>query len=124
MGIWMRRLGKWNRLIGTSWMENWQSSALRSTEVRLAHLSPLPHSVADSPVKGIVRLSPATSSSSPYTTHILNYAFGRYDLTPFPSLDSDPELQGVSVRLTVMGERGEVARRAKRFAEGLGAYVE
>lgn len=84
-------------------------------------------------MKGIVRL--ASSSSKGWATHILNYAFGRYDLTPIPSLDANAdvagagadvkndktgELRGASVRLTMMGERGEVARRAKRFAESLG----
>jgi hypothetical protein len=73
-------------------------------------------------VKGIVRLL-ASDGETPYTTHILNYAFGRYDLTAFPSLDLDPALEGVSIRLTVMGERGEVTRRAKRLADGLQAKV-
>jgi hypothetical protein len=35
-------------------------------------------------------------------------------------LDDKEEFKGVSVRLTVMGERGEVARRSRRLAEGLG----
>ncbi|WVF69488.1 hypothetical protein IAT40_004265 [Kwoniella sp. CBS 6097] len=74
-------------------------------------------------VKGIVRL-PSTSSSVGYETNILNYAFGRYELTPIASLDGDESLKGTSLRLTVMGERGEVARRARKFAEGLGASVE
>ncbi|TYJ58111.1 hypothetical protein B9479_001207 [Cryptococcus floricola] len=72
-------------------------------------------------VKGLVRL---TSPTKPYETHILNYAFSNFTLTPVPSLDEDEDLKGVSLRLTVMGERGEVARRARRFAESLGAGVE
>ncbi|WWC68228.1 uncharacterized protein I206_102151 [Kwoniella pini CBS 10737] len=73
-------------------------------------------------VKGIVRLP---SSSPPrYTTNILNYAFGRYELTHIPNLDQDESLKGVTLKLTVMGERGEVARRARRLAEGLGARSE
>ncbi|WVR04865.1 hypothetical protein IAU60_001877 [Kwoniella sp. DSM 27419] len=73
-------------------------------------------------VKGIVRL--ATNDSRGYATHILNFAFGRYELTPIPSLDEDESLAGTSLRLTVMGERGEVARRARRLAEGLAAQME
>lgn len=71
-------------------------------------------------VKGLVRLKDQSSPRG-WTTHILNYAFSRFDLTPAPSLDDDEDLAGVGLRLTVMGERGEVARRAKRFAEALGA---
>lgn len=74
---------------------------------------------ADSTVKGIVRLS-TPSTNLPYTTYILNYAFGRHELTPMPDLDTKDEYTGVSVRVTVMGERGEVARRSKRLAESLG----
>ncbi|OCF54065.1 cytoplasmic protein [Kwoniella mangroviensis CBS 10435] len=73
-------------------------------------------------VKGLIRLLSAEPSG--YTTNILNYAFGRYELTPIPSLDEDDSLKGVSLRLTVMGERGEVARRARKLAEWLGAQVE
>ena len=51
--------------------------------------------------------------------YILNYAFGRYDLTPYPPAGKD--MAGVEIWLTVMGERGEVHLRAKKFAEGLGA---
>lgn len=73
-------------------------------------------------MKGIVRL--ADSSPRNYSTHILNYAFGRWELSPYPSLDDEEELSGVSLRLTIMGERGEVAARARRFAESLSAEVE
>lgn len=74
-------------------------------------------------VKGIVRLS-TPGTTLPYLTHILNYAFGRHELTPMPDLDDKPEFAGVSIRLTVMGERGEVARRARRLAEALGEGVQ
>ncbi|KAK8847676.1 hypothetical protein IAR55_005535 [Kwoniella newhampshirensis] len=74
-------------------------------------------------VKGIVRLSSA-DTTKPYGTHILNWAFGRYELTPIPSLDDDEDLKGASLRLTVMGERGEVAKRARKLAERLGARVD
>jgi hypothetical protein len=73
---------------------------------------------SDDAVKGIVRLSSPSTSES--TTYILNYAFGRHELTPAPELDEKEEFRGVSVRLTVMGERGEVARRSRRLAESLG----
>ncbi|KAF9485260.1 cobW-domain-containing protein [Pholiota conissans] len=47
--------------------------------------------------------------------HILNWAFGRYALTP--TSDSD----GGSIRLTVMGRRGEVRRACAKFASVLSA---
>lgn len=64
---------------------------------------------------------------------ILNWAFGRWELvrastSSFSGADSaadedeDGDERGV-VRLTVMGERGEVRRKAKRLAEALGAAV-
>lgn len=58
---------------------------------------------------------------------ILNWAFGRWELVPVPTSpfaedDEGEERRGV-VRLTVMGERGEVRRNAKRLAEALGAAV-
>lgn len=34
-----------------------------------------------------------------------------------PSLEDNDELKGVTVRLTVMGARGEVAKRARKLAE-------
>ena len=63
-------------------------------------------------VKGFVRLSRGL--------HILNWAFGRYELTAFD--DPMGEHRG-SVTLTVMGERGEVKRAARRLAERIGAQV-
>ena len=74
-------------------------------------------------MKGIVRLATPMTNIS-YATHILNYAFGRYELTPLPSLDDQEEFKGVGLRLTVMGERGEVARRARRLGEALGEGVQ
>ncbi|ORX35886.1 CobW/HypB/UreG, nucleotide-binding domain-domain-containing protein [Kockovaella imperatae] len=71
-------------------------------------------------VKGIVRLAGSPHPKA-WRTCILNYAFGRYELTYFPSLDEDAGLDGVSLRLTVMGERGEVASRAKKLAIALDA---
>lgn len=62
-------------------------------------------------------------SGEGYESHVLNWAFGKYELTRMPVLDASPDLDGVSVRLTVMGERGEVTRPARMLAEGLGAEV-
>ncbi|KAL4268279.1 Zinc-regulated GTPase metalloprotein activator [Pleurotus pulmonarius] len=63
-------------------------------------------------IKGFVRLETGV--------HILNWAFGRYDLTP----SNGTYLEGDEVlRLTVMGERGEVKRAARRFATSFDADV-
>lgn len=51
--------------------------------------------------------------------HILNWAFGRYDLTPFDNLEGDIDV----VKLTIMGERGEVKKAGRRMAEALGAAL-
>lgn len=52
---------------------------------------------------------------------ILNWAFGRYELTETtaPDVLSDHE----TVKLTVMGERGEVKRQARKLAEALKATI-
>lgn len=55
------------------------------------------------------------------STFLLNWAFGRFELHPFPSLDDSVDLKGVSSRLTMMGARGEVAKRARVLAAALGA---
>ena len=57
-------------------------------------------------IKGFVRLESGV--------HILNWAFGRYELTPCGK-DEEPA-QGYAVRLTVMGERGEAKRSINRFS--------
>ncbi len=62
-------------------------------------------------VKGFVKLEAGH--------HILNWAFGRHELTP---LDNVPKDTG-SVKLTVMGERGEVMRSARKFSEKIGANI-
>ena len=78
-------------------------------------------------VKGFVRFS---NSARPYAAEgeerpegqqILNWAFGRWELVRVPT--SSPEENGELVRLTVMGERGEVRRYAKKLAEALGAEM-
>jgi len=70
-------------------------------------------------VKGFVCLRDDNSNGG-VQVNILNWAFGRYDLTPFKS-----ELAGSEVvRLTAMGERGEVRRGIRRFSASLGAKVQ
>ncbi|RDB31054.1 COBW domain-containing protein C15D4.05 [Hypsizygus marmoreus] len=63
-------------------------------------------------VKGFVRLEKEKM-------HILNWAFGRYELTPF---SDDAETEEM-VRFTVMGERGEVRRAIRKFCTRLGATI-
>jgi hypothetical protein len=87
-------------------------------------------------VKGFIRFAPAllpagVDSDSEGDARrqqwwILNWAFGRWDLvrastSPFAAAEDGAELE--VVRLTVMGERGEVRRSAKRLAAALGAAV-
>lgn len=59
--------------------------------------------------------------------HILNWAFGRYDIHLLHFVDGErpPAIMdnGGVVRLTIMGERGEVEGSAKRLAEALGCLV-
>ena len=62
-------------------------------------------------VKGFVRLQKGF--------HILNWAFGRYNL-----IKADVEdMNDTSIRLTVMGERGEVKRAMHKFCSELQAVV-
>ncbi|EMD33426.1 hypothetical protein CERSUDRAFT_126165 [Gelatoporia subvermispora B] len=61
-------------------------------------------------VKGFVRLDDGV--------HILNWAFGRSELHALP----DSDISDV-VKLTVMGERGEVKRAARKLAEAIQAAV-
>jgi G3E family GTPase len=60
-------------------------------------------------VKGFVRLKSGGQSQ----VYILNWAFGRYELTP--CVESGLEEWEV-IRLTVMGERGEVRRAIGRLS--------
>lgn len=83
--------------------------------MRLANASPII-------VKGFVRTT-SSDDSNRCTTHILNWAFGRHELTAAPELDDSTDLIGVSLRLTMMGARGEVARRARVLAEKFGAEM-
>ncbi|KAI4525617.1 cobW-domain-containing protein [Schizophyllum commune Loenen D] len=50
--------------------------------------------------------------------HILNWAFGRYDLVPTTTTGASE-----GVKFTVMGERGEVKRAARKLAAALGAEL-
>lgn len=77
-------------------------------------------------VKGFVRLKlgsgPGTANERVRSqVHILNWAFGRYDLTPF--LPESGIEESEVIRLTVMGERGEVRRAIRRFGMSLSAQV-
>ena len=63
-------------------------------------------------VKGFVRLLPENQ------VHILNWAFGRYELGLCDAQNAFPVIQ-----LTVMGQRGEMKRPVHRFAERLGGSV-
>ncbi|KAF7330447.1 COBW domain-containing protein C15D4.05 [Mycena venus] len=63
-------------------------------------------------VKGLVRLRGKGM-------HILNWAFGRFELT---AVADDSEEPG-TVKLTVMGERGEVKRTIRKFAGALNVAV-
>lgn len=56
--------------------------------------------------------------------HILNWAFGRYELhDTSETMSKKLGEQAVEVRLTMMGARGEVKKRAKALAQGLHGAV-
>ncbi|KIK62373.1 hypothetical protein GYMLUDRAFT_164381 [Collybiopsis luxurians FD-317 M1] len=63
-------------------------------------------------VKGFVRLQESNTD----TIYILNWAFGRYELTSSDAFVLD---NSCSVQLTVMGERGEVRRAIAPFCRAL-----
>jgi len=86
-------------------------------------------------VKGFIRFTSPSSipaaadESRPWW--ILNWAFGRWELVPTPApaaaspavgKEVNDDKRGV-VRLTVVGERGEVRRYAEKLADALGAVV-
>lgn len=56
---------------------------------------------------------------------ILNWAFGRYDLTNTDNLDPSTRAGFVKdvVKLTLMGERGEVKRAARKFSAAVGGVL-
>jgi G3E family GTPase len=56
---------------------------------------------------------------------ILNWAFGRHELTVLKDAEGGGVLDpGETVRLTVMGERGEVKRRVSGLASQLGSRID
>jgi len=67
-------------------------------------------------VKGFVRLDPEAR------LRIVNWAFGRTELVDYTG--DSVEMNAIVVRLTIMGERGEVKRASRKFAEKLGAEVD
>ncbi|KAK2463466.1 hypothetical protein APHAL10511_004552 [Amanita phalloides] len=69
-------------------------------------------------VKGFLRLEAETQTTNVY---ILNWAFGRYDIVPLNTGDLDHD---ITIKLTVMGERGEVKKASRQFAEELGVSLE
>lgn len=68
-------------------------------------------------VKGFLRLFEDETQKS--NVYVVNWAFGRYDMTLLNVGLSDEEI----VKLTVMGERGEVKKASRRFAEELGVRL-
>jgi len=88
-------------------------------------------------VKGYVPLLSSTSGDSvtegngianntgePVEMIILNWAFGRFETTPYTPSAAAPSKSTSGLRLTIMGERGEIRRRwAGRLAEALGGKV-
>lgn len=76
-------------------------------------------------VKGFVRLTSPDGTST--TEFIVNWAFGRLELTPRVISDGDTDGSGPEVMpdvlLTVMGERGEMRRSTLQFAKAIGAEV-
>lgn len=71
-------------------------------------------------VKGFIKLH--DNQSSPQT-YILNWAFGRFELTEVVGEIADQLESEEHVRFTVMGERGEVRKKAQRLADALGVEV-
>ena len=65
-------------------------------------------------VKGYINLN------SPPGLHVLNWAFGRYEITKFDNLGESRSV-GNEILLTIMGERGTVKRAATKFATAIGA---
>jgi hypothetical protein len=73
-------------------------------------------------VKGFLRLIDKNSVEA--SVYILNWAFGRYELRAVQTQAANNYLKDEeTIRLTIMGERGEVKRVARRLADSLGANV-
>ncbi|KIJ51329.1 hypothetical protein M422DRAFT_26747 [Sphaerobolus stellatus SS14] len=67
-------------------------------------------------VKGFVRFSDDEQ------LYILNWAFGRYDLTSYPGDVPGVEKPG-RVKFTIMGARGEMKPQARKLASALGGVL-
>lgn len=80
-------------------------------------------------VKGFVRLKDPESrteekDASKSDIFIVNWAFGRLELTQFDvPHEVAPLAETEDILLTVMGERGDVRSKASKFAEGIGAWL-
>jgi G3E family GTPase len=70
-------------------------------------------------VKGFIRLKEGDAADA---TYILNWAFERFDLSPVQG-DKPLLAEGIDLQFTMMGERGEVRRKAQLFADKLGANI-
>jgi len=74
-------------------------------------------------VKGFIRLCDDLHQTHPQTS-IINWAFGRVDIVPLQVVDGVSRVsRNFDLRLTVMGERGEVRKHATVFARLLGATI-
>lgn len=75
-------------------------------------------------VKGFLKLADKVTEDSPSSYYILNWAFGHYELHPASErMSSQLREQGVDIRLTVMGARGEARRRSRILAQKLQAEI-
>ncbi|KZT41272.1 cobW-domain-containing protein [Sistotremastrum suecicum HHB10207 ss-3] len=73
-------------------------------------------------VKGFIHYKEVDGPSAPISSFILNWAFGRFDLTPLQGQSSSggPD---EGLMFTVMGAPGETKKLARRFASLIGAQV-
>lgn len=75
-------------------------------------------------VKGFLKIANGSNSTASSSYHILNWAFGRYELHPASErMTQQLQDQDVEIRLTVMGARGEAKRRSRLLAEKLQAEI-
>ena len=73
-------------------------------------------------LKGFLRLIDKDSSTS--SVHILNWAFGRSELSAVKPENAHNYLKDQEItRLTMMGEPGEITRVARNFADNIGASI-
>lgn len=96
------------------------SSQFRLTRVQLTQaLSQLPSDGSVYRVKGfMILVADAITESTESGPFILNWAFNRYQLTPYTTVEETSHM--ANLRLSMMGARGEVLRTARRLAEALG----